>query len=218
MPDTCPRCGSDELLGKKFGMGGFSIIERKCWSCGLFEYKSTADADFTDWYSRWSTDDEDVPSPDMGPVVAAPDDDRPRLTYAQAIERRRPERAELIRLQIERFADERARGVEIDRPSPREKELLEKHADDWAQSGVGMSPMTLFRISEGTPRAYGAALRRARVNATRSGPLKEAVKAEGIGCPVAPYRLGPCRETNRLTASDVPYRNQRVARRNPVIR
>jgi uncharacterized protein (TIGR02996 family) len=66
-------------------------------------------------------------------VVAAPWDDAPRLAYADAVESTRPERAELIRLQIHRFASERAQGIQVGRPSAREQELLEKHADDWAR-------------------------------------------------------------------------------------
>jgi uncharacterized protein (TIGR02996 family) len=66
-------------------------------------------------------------------VVAAPWDDAPRLAYAKAVEETRPERAELIRLQIQRFASERAQGIQIGRPSERENELLGKHADQWAR-------------------------------------------------------------------------------------
>ena len=38
-----------------------------------------------------------------------PDDDAPRLAYADAVQRLEPEYAELVRLQIARAADERGR-------------------------------------------------------------------------------------------------------------
>ena len=61
MGDICPRCRSRDVFGKKFGMGGFSVIERKCMSCELFEWGCTKDDGFDDWYSRWrALDDEDL--------------------------------------------------------------------------------------------------------------------------------------------------------------
>jgi uncharacterized protein (TIGR02996 family) len=65
-------------------------------------------------------------------VVRNPDDDAPRLAYADAIAAAEPERAELIRLQVSRFRDERARGVPRDEPGRREAVLLARHGAAWA--------------------------------------------------------------------------------------
>lgn len=153
MDDTCPRCGSDDIQGAKFGFGDVTLYEFRCRNCGLSEYRRTSDPDFDDWLRRWQpdADEDEAPSKSrasapaeietsivdkekaLAEVVARPWDDAPRLAYANAVQSTRPERAELIRLQIERFANERGRGIEIGRPSAREKELLRKHGDDWAR-------------------------------------------------------------------------------------
>jgi uncharacterized protein (TIGR02996 family) len=65
-------------------------------------------------------------------IVRNPDDDAPRLVYADAIERRDPAHAEFIRLQIARFRDEAARGVPRGAPSPREAALRTQHGARWA--------------------------------------------------------------------------------------
>jgi uncharacterized protein (TIGR02996 family) len=61
-------------------------------------------------------------------VMAAPDDDLPRLVYADWLdENGQPERAEFIRLQIDRHR----RGVtSLDR---REEELVREHGADWLE-------------------------------------------------------------------------------------
>lgn len=66
-------------------------------------------------------------------IVRDPDDDAPRLAYADAIAADQPERAELIRLQVARYRDERARGVAHEEPSRREVLLLHHHGAAWAQ-------------------------------------------------------------------------------------
>lgn len=74
------------------------------------------------------------PVPDIKPVIAAPDDDRPRLVYARAMEKIRPERAEFIRLQVERLSAERRSGAMFERPGPREIELRAKYGAEWASA------------------------------------------------------------------------------------
>lgn len=67
-------------------------------------------------------------------IVRYPDDDAPRLAYADLIASQSPEkaeRAEFIRLQIERFRDETARGAIDGNPSARETELRRRHGATW---------------------------------------------------------------------------------------
>lgn len=156
MSERCPRCRNDDLHGAKFGFGDVTLYEFSCRRCSLSEYRRTTDPDFDEWLRRWQPDsdvDEDNDSsasrgakPEaeietsitdkekaLTEIVARPWDDAPRLAYADAVQSTRPERAELIRLQIERFVNERGRGIEVGRPSARERELLRKHGDDWAR-------------------------------------------------------------------------------------
>lgn len=153
MSETCPRCASDDIQGAKFGFGDVELYEFRCRNCRLSEFRKTSDPDFDEWLSRWQPDDEDEEEAEeaSGPsiegddaniadkddafakIIAKPWDDTPRLAYADAVQSTRPERAELIRLQIERFASERARGIEVGRPSAREKQLVERYGDDWAR-------------------------------------------------------------------------------------
>jgi len=134
--ETCPRCAGGDIQGAKFGLGDVQLYEFRCRRCRLFEFRRTSDTDFDAWLSRWQADEdnsEDDKEATLAQIVAKPWDDTPRLAYADAVQSTRPERAELIRLQIERFASERARGIEVGRPSAREKQLLERHGDDWAR-------------------------------------------------------------------------------------
>ena len=64
-------------------------------------------------------------------------------------------------------------------PSPHDTDspLTSRASRRSRQSGVGAVAPRRCRIRAGVPRAYGAALSRARVSATRSGPLNEAVNA-----------------------------------------
>jgi uncharacterized protein (TIGR02996 family) len=66
-------------------------------------------------------------------VSRHPDDDAPRLAYADAVERVEPAYAELVRLQIARAADERARNARRAAPSARERELLRAHEAEWTR-------------------------------------------------------------------------------------
>lgn len=54
MDERCPACASTNILGKKFGMGDCSIIERGCLDCGLAEWRNDRDADYDQWDRRWS--------------------------------------------------------------------------------------------------------------------------------------------------------------------
>ncbi len=146
MADQCPRCHGQAVLGKKFGFGDSSLYERACHVCGLFEYRSTTDADFDTWYRRWSTADDDgveeaevdgpiaAEAPDLRPIIAAPDDDALRLAYADAMAPLRPERAEFIRLQVDRAAGERQRRARFGAPGSREAELRRLHGREWANA------------------------------------------------------------------------------------
>ncbi len=125
----CPRCASSGVTAKKFGFGDVTMHERLCPGCDLFEEKRSTDSDFDAWYARWS-----ALLPDMKAVVSVPADDEPRLRYADAIAPHRPERAELIRLQVERSARERAEGAYLAAPSAREAEIRRTFGKEWAGS------------------------------------------------------------------------------------
>ena len=62
-----------------------------------------------------------------------PDDDAPRLAYADAVQRLEPEYAELVRLQIARAADERGRRDRRGAPTAREVELLRANEHEWTR-------------------------------------------------------------------------------------
>lgn len=64
-------------------------------------------------------------------VCAAPDDDAPRLAYADIVQQSEPEYAEFIRLQVARSADERTRKVPQGTMSKREYELWHKNYAKW---------------------------------------------------------------------------------------
>src|SRR4051812_13666429 len=65
-------------------------------------------------------------------VLADPDDDAPRLVYADWLdEHDQPERAEFIRLQIALASQPRAKRKEELRL--REKELLDRYQERWAE-------------------------------------------------------------------------------------
>lgn len=66
-------------------------------------------------------------------ISRAPDDDAPRLAYADAVERIEPEYAEFVRLQVARAADERGRKALRGAPSARERELLRSHGHEWTR-------------------------------------------------------------------------------------
>jgi uncharacterized protein (TIGR02996 family) len=71
-------------------------------------------------------------------IRTAPDDDLPRLAYADWLEEHgEPDRAELIRVQIERahLPEGDARAAKLLR---REKALLKQHGADWCDTHLGM--------------------------------------------------------------------------------
>jgi uncharacterized protein (TIGR02996 family) len=55
-----------------------------------------------------------------------------RLQYADELARKRPERAEFIRLQVERARNERASRATRSAPTPRESELRKRFGAEWA--------------------------------------------------------------------------------------
>jgi uncharacterized protein (TIGR02996 family) len=65
-------------------------------------------------------------------ISAHPDDDAPRLAYAQMVEASEPEYAEFCRLQIARAARERAARAPRGAPDPRERQLLRRFNLKWA--------------------------------------------------------------------------------------
>jgi uncharacterized protein (TIGR02996 family) len=123
-----------------------SLREFGCESCRIIEDRRTDAPDLKAWLGRWYPSlagavagaERLVAS---GPtaeelheqIVARPYDDAPRLAYATVVERRSPAYAEFIRLQIERYYDEAARGVRRSRPGPRESELYARHHQDWSR-------------------------------------------------------------------------------------
>jgi uncharacterized protein (TIGR02996 family) len=66
-------------------------------------------------------------------VCAAPDDDAPRLAYADFIAASDPAQAELIRLQIQRATLDRRNKTPSSRPTGREHELLVAHGNTWGR-------------------------------------------------------------------------------------
>jgi uncharacterized protein (TIGR02996 family) len=80
----------------------------------------------------------------MQAVLAAPDDDAPRLVFADWLdEHGEPERAEFVRVQCElaRTTDPGRRG----RLLPREKELLDQHSRKWAGPLAKLATAVHFR-------------------------------------------------------------------------
>ncbi len=67
----------------------------------------------------------------LAAVSAAPDDDAPRLAYAEYIQGSDPEYAEFIRLQIARVTDERARRAPRGWMKGRELELWHRNYAKW---------------------------------------------------------------------------------------
>jgi hypothetical protein len=51
--ERCPGCGSTKLIGKTFGMGDGSIVERGCSACGLSEWFDTRNDGYGEWLARW---------------------------------------------------------------------------------------------------------------------------------------------------------------------
>jgi uncharacterized protein (TIGR02996 family) len=64
-------------------------------------------------------------------VNEAPDDDAPRLAYADFVANGEPDYAEFIRLQVARSTIERQERAPCAHPSARESELLAKHYAKW---------------------------------------------------------------------------------------
>jgi len=54
MTTRCPRCGSSQVRGAKFGFGASSLREFGCLNCGLVEDRRTDAPDYAEWLARWS--------------------------------------------------------------------------------------------------------------------------------------------------------------------
>jgi uncharacterized protein (TIGR02996 family) len=67
----------------------------------------------------------------LAQVNAAPDDDTPRLAYADFVQDSEPEYAEFVRLQIARTSAERARKAPSGVPAGREQDLLLRYYEKW---------------------------------------------------------------------------------------
>jgi uncharacterized protein (TIGR02996 family) len=124
------------------------LREFGCLSCRTYEHRRSDAADLRAWLHRWeptyaSTAAVAAALAGAGgaptyealfeQIVARPHDDALRLAYANAIERRSPERAEFIRLQVERFYDEASRGAARGGPGPREAELHGRLYLEWTR-------------------------------------------------------------------------------------
>src|SRR5688572_20997900 len=68
----------------------------------------------------------------LADIIANPDDDGPRLVYADWLEDNgQPERAEFIRLQIELSRLPEHDGPRRAELEARERQLLEEHGEEW---------------------------------------------------------------------------------------
>lgn len=159
----CPSCGSTDVIVKKFGLGGFTVHERCCVRCDLFETRRSTDADFHAWWHRWSDDDDDddpgaaAPKEPKAPkeppqvpkarprtpgqlellraICSDVGNDAVRLAFADAIACDDPARAEFIRCDIHRFADVAAQRLSGD--LNRLTELRRRHEAEWVSDIVG---------------------------------------------------------------------------------
>jgi uncharacterized protein (TIGR02996 family) len=75
----------------------------------------------------------DTPQDLLEAICLAPDEDILRERYANMIEGTDPAHAELIRLQLARFARERADGIVSSRSEGREAELIREHGARWSR-------------------------------------------------------------------------------------
>ncbi len=66
-------------------------------------------------------------------VCATPDQDAPRVAFAEFVAPYDPAYAELIKLQLARATHERARGAAFSAHAPREAELLRQHGEAWTR-------------------------------------------------------------------------------------
>lgn len=66
-------------------------------------------------------------------VCTSPDDDAPRHAYAAFMATYRPERAELVRLQLARHESDRVARKTFSVLGAREQQLLREHGEEWAR-------------------------------------------------------------------------------------
>ncbi|HEY0992268.1 MAG TPA: hypothetical protein VGD80_34690 [Kofleriaceae bacterium] len=71
MTTRCPRCGSSQIRGAKFGFAASSLREFGCLNCGLIEDRRTDAPDYAEWLARWKS--EGAPSAAPGPAAAEDD-------------------------------------------------------------------------------------------------------------------------------------------------
>src|SRR5687767_4608593 len=81
-------------------------------------------------------------------ILDDPDDDAVRLVFADWCEENgQAERAEFVRLQIERgFKDHYEEKM-----PPREKAQLERHASEWFDPPAGWKPCQHYKVQRGFP-------------------------------------------------------------------
>src|SRR5262245_43085265 len=92
----------------------------------------------------------------LAAVLADPDDDAPRLIYADWLdERGQPERAEFIRLQVEhaRLSKHAPRRQVLDRLATR---LFDRHGADWVAELPRIQGITWGEFDRGFPRGVVA--------------------------------------------------------------
>ena len=113
----------------------------------------------------------------LAAILAAPDDDAPRLIYADWLdEQGQPERAEFIRVQctLARLPDGDKRREELE---ARNRALLAGHQEDWVQQfGVAMTwanTLTIFRkrLAETIAWCHGRSVRRLRTPSLKPATL-----------------------------------------------
>lgn len=71
MTTRCPRCGSSQVRGAKFGFAASSLREFGCLNCGLIEDRRTDAPDYVEWLARWKSADS---APSASPAPATEDD------------------------------------------------------------------------------------------------------------------------------------------------
>jgi uncharacterized protein (TIGR02996 family) len=89
-------------------------------------------------------------------VCERPADDAPRTAYADFIAPYRPERAEIVRIQLDRYAQERVHRVKRNSMSGRERLLLTQHEEEWSRyMRMFLVPATSISIDHGCTHERG---------------------------------------------------------------
>ena len=84
-------------------------------------------------------------------VLPNPEADQPRIAYANAVQKTDPERAELIRVQLQLTHSRRKGLPPLDRADAytRESVLLDRHKDEWSKSVNGVRGVLFVRFLRG---------------------------------------------------------------------